>query len=91
LRLCVARGARESGEIQASSLATLVQMVAMGLGITLLPSMAVVQEVRRARGLVCVPFVRPRPGRTISLAWRPTSPRSREFRLLTGLLAPGAR
>lgn len=68
---CSRRGLRE-GEFRATSLPTLAQMVASGMGLTLLPEMAVELEAVRA-GLVVRPFVDP-PGRTIALAWRPTTP-----------------
>jgi LysR family hydrogen peroxide-inducible transcriptional activator len=56
-------------EFRATSLPTLVQMVASGAGLTLLPELAVATEARRA-GLRVRPFVKPAPGRTIALVWR---------------------
>ncbi|MGX9966984.1 hydrogen peroxide-inducible genes activator [Roseomonas sp. F4] len=64
----------------ATSLHTLVQMVAGGLGITLLPQLAISGgvlgdapvEVRRLEGAAA-------PGRMLALAWRPRSPRAAEF------------
>jgi LysR family hydrogen peroxide-inducible transcriptional activator len=54
---------------RATSLATLTQMVSSGAGITLLPSIAVSTESRRAQ-LAIRRFSRPEPYRTIVLAWR---------------------
>lgn len=85
LSFCNRAGVEEAEEFRASSLPTLVQMVAGGEGITLLPSLALPVE-RKAGGLAIVPFRKPAPFRTIGLAWRPTSPREEEFRLLGELL-----
>jgi len=57
---------------RATSLATLTQMVSSGAGITLLPSIAVSTESRRAQ-LAIRRFTRPEPYRTIVLAWRRSS------------------
>jgi LysR family hydrogen peroxide-inducible transcriptional activator len=70
--LCTEAGARES-TFRATSLATLAQMVSSGLGITLLPSLAVPVENRRGQ-LEIRPFAAPVPGRTLALVWRPRSP-----------------
>ena len=56
-------------------------MVAGGLGVTLLPELAV--PVEAARGaLRAIPFEDPAPEREVGLAWRRASPRGDEFRLL---------
>ena len=90
LRVCESAGAAEAGDFRASSLTTLVQMVAGGAGITLVPSLASAIE-GSTRDLVLVPFRRPAPFRTIGLAWRAASPRAAEFRELGGLLVPSGR
>jgi LysR family hydrogen peroxide-inducible transcriptional activator len=66
------------GELGATSLTTIVQMVANGLGVTLLPEMAVDAEVRDDR-MVLRRFRAPEPSRTIGLAWRRTSARKQDF------------
>ena len=71
------REARES--FGASSLATIVQMVANGYGITLLPEMAVSSEIHRGSDIRLLRFAAPEPKRQIGLAWRKTSPRKAEF------------
>jgi LysR family transcriptional regulator, hydrogen peroxide-inducible genes activator len=76
--------ARES--FGASSLATIVQMVAHGYGITLLPEMAVASEVHRASGIGLLRFAAPEPKREIGLAWRKTSPRKADFNAFAELL-----
>jgi LysR family hydrogen peroxide-inducible transcriptional activator len=62
----------------ATSLATVMQMVANGYGITLVPEVAVDVEVRDAR-VKLLRFAKPEPARTIGLAWRRTSPRKADF------------
>lgn len=62
----------------ASSLSTIVQMVANGYGITLLPELSLDLEARHGH-VRLMRFVRPEPHRTIGLAWRRTSPRKRDF------------
>lgn len=60
-------------EFRATSISTLVQMVACDAGVTLLPELAVSTEVKRAN-LHIRRFAKPEPGRTIGLAWRRKSP-----------------
>jgi LysR family transcriptional regulator, hydrogen peroxide-inducible genes activator len=62
----------------ATSLATILQMVASGYGVTLVPQVAVDVEVRDER-IKLLRFASPQPGRTVGLAWRRTSPRKVEF------------
>jgi len=62
----------------ATSLATVMQMVANGYGVTLVPEVAVHVEVRDER-VKLLRFTAPPPGRTIGLAWRRTSPRKVDF------------
>jgi len=80
LALCGTAGADDTG-FRATSLSTLAQMVSSGAGITLLPALAVAVENRRGQ-LEIRPFVRPVPGRTIALIWRPSSPFAAVFREL---------
>ncbi|MBK8978846.1 MAG: LysR family transcriptional regulator [Planctomycetes bacterium] len=85
LEICHARGAAELEGFRGSSLNTLVQMVAGGVGITLLPEMAVPVEVRDD-AIVVRPFEPPVPVRHIGLAWRRGSPRAKGFRILGELV-----
>ena len=62
----------------ATSLATVLQMVANGYGITLLPEVAVDVEARDKR-VKLLRFAHPTPKRTVGLAWRPSSPRKSDF------------
>ena len=62
----------------ATSLATVLQMVASGYGATLLPEVAIDVELRDKR-VKLLRFVEPQPRRNIGLAWRSTSPRKVRF------------
>jgi LysR family transcriptional regulator, hydrogen peroxide-inducible genes activator len=68
-----------------SSLSTIVEMVAAGYGVTLLPEMCLNVELR-AREIGLTRFVDPEPHRTVGLAWRATSPRAADFRELGRLI-----
>jgi LysR family hydrogen peroxide-inducible transcriptional activator len=74
-----AAGASALDDFRASSLATVVQMVASGYGCTILPELAVPVEVGDRQGIHVVPFKAPPPVRTVGLAWRRSSPRRAEF------------
>jgi LysR family hydrogen peroxide-inducible transcriptional activator len=81
---------QEVDDFRATSLNTLVHMVASGIGATLLPKMAVDGELRKLEGIHVIPFEEPAPSRRIGLAWRATSPRKDEFRLLAELVLRAA-
>ncbi|MBY0337947.1 MAG: hydrogen peroxide-inducible genes activator [Acetobacteraceae bacterium] len=86
------RPASASEGFAATSLHTLVQMVAGGLGITLLPRLAVAGGVLAGTNLIIRPVAaedprQPEPGRVIALAWRGRSPRAAEFRALAPTVA----
>jgi LysR family transcriptional regulator, hydrogen peroxide-inducible genes activator len=78
----------------ATSLATVMQMVANGYGVTLLPEVAASVEVRDSR-VKLLRFAEPEPARTVGLAWRRTSPRKRDFaalgEIITETLGSSAR
>jgi LysR family transcriptional regulator, hydrogen peroxide-inducible genes activator len=84
--LAYCSGARGDVRLGATSLATVMQMVANGYGITLLPKVAVDVEVRDER-VRLLQFRDPGPGRTVGLAWRRTSPRKADFTALGQLIA----
>ena len=69
----------------ATSLATVMQMVANGYGVTLLPEVAVETEGRDDR-VKLLRFAAPAPARTIGLAWRRTSPRKKDFTALGAII-----
>lgn len=69
----------------ASSLSTIVEMVAAGYGVTLLPEICLRLETR-GRDISLVRFEKPEPTRTLGLAWRGTSPRKHDFEELGRLV-----
>ena len=73
LSFCNAQSSLPQGTLDASSLSTLVQMVSAGMGVTLIPEMAVEVETRSAPVSVAR-FKGPQPSRTIGMVWRKTSP-----------------
>ncbi len=80
-------GSRGREEVRATSLETLRQMVAMGLGLTLLPALAVDAGARQTKKAVEIrPFKSPPPGRTIGLVWRKRAPFPETFERLAATL-----
>jgi LysR family hydrogen peroxide-inducible transcriptional activator len=78
LAFCATPRRDSAAALGSTSLATVMQMVANGYGVTLLPEIAADQEARDER-VTLKRFRVPEPGRTIGLAWRKTSPRRRDF------------
>ncbi len=76
----------------ATSLATVVQLVANDYGVTLLPELAASVEARDGR-IKLLRFATPEPGRTVGLAWRRSLPRQEDFQalgeLITGAVGAG--
>jgi LysR family hydrogen peroxide-inducible transcriptional activator len=80
-------GSRGREEVRATSLETLRQMVGMGLGLTLLPALAVDAGPRSSKkSIETRPFKSPPPGRTIGLAWRRRAPFPETFERLAATL-----
>jgi len=75
LEVCAHVGTEEQA-FRATSLETLRQMVASGLGLTLLPGLAAEGPFAASRGLVTRPFAPPVPHRTIGAAWRRSTSRA---------------
>lgn len=73
LSFCGMPGARPRELLDGSSLSTLVQMVGAGIGVTLIPEMAVPVETRSAAVSVAA-FGAPQPRRTIGMVWRKSNP-----------------
>lgn len=73
LSFCKMQSARPREVLDASSLSTLVQMVGSGIGVTLIPEMAIGVETRSASVSVAR-FENPQPSRTIGMVWRRSSP-----------------
>ena len=85
LSLCDRAGDGGGVGFGASSLATILQMVAGGYGVTLLPEMARGREMQGDLAVRLTRFAAPEPGRSIGLAWRARSPRREDFLTLSGL------
>ncbi|WP_305971960.1 MULTISPECIES: hydrogen peroxide-inducible genes activator [unclassified Mameliella] len=79
LSFCKLSSATPRDGLDGSSLTTLVQMVGAGLGVTLIPEMAVPVETPAARVSIAR-FAEPQPTRTIGMVWRSSSPLSEQFR-----------
>src|SRR5690606_6950561 len=77
---------RAEASILGTSLHTLVQMVDNGLGMTLIPEMAVDAGILDGTGVVARRLDADHPTRRIALVWRKGSPREKEFRLLADAL-----
>jgi LysR family transcriptional regulator, hydrogen peroxide-inducible genes activator len=74
LSVCHLSGASERGGFRATSLETLRQMVAAGVGMTLLPALSVQPPVAPSPDIALVRFAEPVPRREIAMYWRTTSP-----------------
>ena len=86
LDVCHKAGVRaELANTRAASLATAVQCVTGGLGVTLIPQSAVPVEATRSR-LGLAQFAAPRPGRRIGLVYRSSSGRDESYRQLAGII-----
>ena len=78
LSVCSIDAANTRSLMEGSSLTTLVQMVGAGIGVTLIPQMAIDIETRSSP--VCVfRLAEPRPTRTIGMIWRKTNPLAGQF------------
>jgi LysR family hydrogen peroxide-inducible transcriptional activator len=83
LAICRTSDSEDEGDFRATSLETILQMVATGLGSTLLPAMAC--------GDACTRAISTRPledgvGRRIGLVWRRSYPRGHDIHLLAETL-----
>ena len=87
LDVCHLAGASEKDGFRATSLETLRQMVAAGVGMTLLPVLAVKPPVPPQPNLRLLPFVAPAPKRRIALFWRKSSARAAFLRGFADVLA----
>ncbi len=90
LSYCNLAAASPREVLDGSTLSTLVQMVGCGIGVTLVPEMAVPVETRSARVSV-VRLNRPRPVRRIGMIWRKTTPLSGGLRELSRIVHRSAQ
>jgi LysR family hydrogen peroxide-inducible transcriptional activator len=90
LAFCASKTRDTPAGLGATSLATVMQMVANGYGVTLVPEIAAEVEVRDAR-VKLTRFAAPEPGRVIGLAFRRTSPRRKDFDALGAVVKEAVR
>ena len=74
LAVCRLAGASERSGFRATSLETMRQMVAAGVGVTLLPQLAVEPPVASSPDICILPFADPVPRRELAMYWRRTNP-----------------
>jgi LysR family hydrogen peroxide-inducible transcriptional activator len=86
LEVCKQGQATGDDIIKATSLSTLVEMVAGGLGITLVPELAAPVEDAAHKRLALRPFSDPQPWRSVGLVWREQSGNQKELRMLGDFL-----
>jgi LysR family hydrogen peroxide-inducible transcriptional activator len=86
LAVCRTIDPRRLKSFGATSFSTLLQLVAAGHGVTLLPEIAVKAGIAADDRLAVTRFAPPEPSRTIGVAWRRNSPRGRDFRALAALV-----
>ena len=86
LAACELRGGRRNAAFQGTSLHTLVQMVANGLGVTLLPKMALDAGIANGLNLSTAPLQGTTASRRIAMVWRRTSARKQTFRVVATAL-----
>ncbi|WP_111733135.1 LysR substrate-binding domain-containing protein [Roseovarius amoyensis] len=89
LSFCNLRTASPREALDASSLSTLVQMVGAGVGVTLIPEMAVPVETRSA-DVSITRFRTPEPTRTVGMIWRRTSPLAPQLHRLADVVRDAA-
>ena len=87
LAACKLSDLKTSANFQGTSLYTLVQMVAGGLGITFLPEIAINSELMNSGEIVFLPLDEPGPHRQIGLVWRETYFRKGDLHLLAQQLS----
>ena len=81
LDACQLQSELERSQYEASSLHTLVQMVAAGIGVTLLPKLAIDAGIAQGTGITLIPLEN-QSSRQIGLVWRQSSPRGKEVDLI---------
>ena len=89
LSFCQLRQIDSVDTFGASSLSTIVQMVANGMGLTLLPEISIGVETRHG-DMQLMRFADPEPSRIVGLAWRRASPRKADFAEFGRLIAETA-
>jgi LysR family hydrogen peroxide-inducible transcriptional activator len=86
LAVCSRVDVKESLDYRATSLETLRQMVAAGLGVTLLPALAASGPFASNRSLTLKPFANPVPTRTVGAVWRKSSTRTAAIKAVGAII-----
>lgn len=86
LSVCKMPSVRDGGEVSATSLHTLIQMVDGGLGVSLIPRLAADSGLGRGLDVSIQPFSPPAIGRSIGVAWRAGSSRQEDAKLVAAEL-----
>jgi LysR family hydrogen peroxide-inducible transcriptional activator len=87
LEICARGNVHEKQDFRATSIETLRQMVAAGVGITLLPALASRGAYAHARGIAIRAFARPIPSRRIGAVWRKSTARASAIATLIDQIA----
>ncbi|MEO0543366.1 MAG: LysR substrate-binding domain-containing protein [Pseudomonadota bacterium] len=90
LTVCEAAGPYQLVNLGATSMTTLLQLVANGLGVTLIPSIAIDAETQKLDAIEIAPFTAPAPSRKIALFYRGSSARSTNFEALAETIRAAA-
>lgn len=85
LEVCGMRSPRRKLNLEAASMATLMRMVASGMGMTLIPRLALADENRDGR-LRIVPFAEPAPSRDLAVVWRRNAEAGTDARALAAVV-----
>ncbi len=86
LEVCFSAGAHENAGFRATSLETLRHMVGEGMGMTLIPDLAVPKRRLKSDPVSYVPFRDPKPARRIGMLYRKDSYREAVFQNMAGLI-----
>ncbi|MEP3474639.1 MAG: LysR substrate-binding domain-containing protein [Hyphomicrobiales bacterium] len=86
ISLCENVSQQSLSQFGATSLKTLIELVANNQGITLVPKLAAKVEISQDSPLRLIPFDPPEPVRTIGLVWRKSSPRIKDFSALANTI-----
>lgn len=86
LDVCFSAGAFEHSGFQATSLETLRHMVGEGMGMTLIPELAVPKQTRKGDNIRYIPFSKPQPTRRIGMLHRPGSYRDAAYRVIADVI-----
>jgi LysR family hydrogen peroxide-inducible transcriptional activator len=86
LDVCFTAGAFEHSGFQATSLETLRHMVGEGMGMTLIPELAVPKQTRKDDTIRYIPFNKPQPTRRIGMLYRGGSYREKTFHIIADVV-----